>query len=131
MVETGRFGCAVAISMTQFNLSAILRRSGAAVDLTGIDAAVVPVYKNRNNNVIGVNGSSFVALPSAFCGLFTGCCCCCGTAGGGCCSFVMFFSRIFLVNNDMNPKNHAVTNSIPRKKMQTKQEKNGGRQQNV
>lgn len=81
MVEIGRFGSAVAISITHANVFAISRRSGAVVDFTGIDDAVEPVYKNRNNIVIGVTGSPFVA--SAFSGLF-----CCCTAGGAC-SFVI------------------------------------------
>lgn len=127
MVETGRFGCAVAISITQANLFAIFWRSGALVDFNGIDAAVVPVYKNRNSNVIGVNGSSFVALASAFCGLFCGGCC---TAGGGCCSFAIFSSVKLYVrqfNNIVSPENtRSHENSKKKyyaKKMQTKWEK--------
>lgn len=111
MVETGRFGCAVAISLMQANFSAIFRKFGAAVDFTGIDASVVPVYKYRNNNVIGVNGSAFVALASAFGGVFG---CCCGTAAGGCCSFVMFFFLLYSASTIRILKTTR-SHSIPRK----------------
>lgn len=93
MVEIGRFGCAVAMLITQASVFSMLVRFGAAALFTGIDADVEPVYRKRSNIVIGVNGSAFVALSSVFCVVSFGC-----TAGGGN-KFAMF--SFYLMWNSM------------------------------
>lgn len=64
MVEIGSKARAEAMSMTHDNVESILSRFGCWFDLTGIELADVPVYKNRSSSVIEVRatGSWFVLL---------------------------------------------------------------------